>query len=160
MLNRLFVLMNSTGHEWQTLGAPLPFPPSKASQLMLRSPSMAHSPLAQNMLSVARTNSYCERHFIRRRSDKLDECSPVTWRFPMASAARSRKATASDPYETHDPFTVEYEITQPKFVDWSNKAVRIPAFLPLLGLPDPPAKPAAMAERLRLSTWARPSTSK
>jgi len=51
-------------------------------------------------------------------------------------------ATASDPYATHDPFTVEYEITQPKFLDWSKKPVRIPALLPLLGLPDPPAKPA------------------
>lgn len=51
------------------------------------------------------------------------------------------KANASDPYETHDPFTVEYEITQPKFVDWSKKLVRIPALLPLLGLPDPPEQP-------------------
>ena len=50
--------------------------------------------------------------------------------------------TTSDPYATHDPFTVEYEITQPKFVDWSKKPLRIPALLPLLGLPDPPAKPA------------------
>jgi hypothetical protein len=53
------------------------------------------------------------------------------------------KTTASDPYETHDPFTVEYEIAQPKFVDWSKKPLRIPAILPLIGLPDPPAKPAA-----------------
>ena len=51
--------------------------------------------------------------------------------------------TTSDPYATHDPFTVEYEITQPKFVDWSKKPLRIPALLPLLGIPDPPAKPAA-----------------
>ena len=50
--------------------------------------------------------------------------------------------TASDPYATHDPFTVEYEIAQPKFVDWSKKPLRIPALLPLLGLPDPPTKPA------------------
>ena len=50
--------------------------------------------------------------------------------------------TASDPYATHDPFSVEYEITQPKFLDWSKKPVRIPAMLPLLGLPDPPAQPA------------------
>src|SRR6185369_15505868 len=27
--------------------------------------------------------------------------------------------TASDPYATKEPFTVEYEISQPKFVDWS-----------------------------------------
>jgi hypothetical protein len=50
--------------------------------------------------------------------------------------------TASDPYATKTPFTVEYQITQPKFVDWSKKPVRIPALLPQLALPDPPAKPA------------------
>jgi hypothetical protein len=49
----------------------------------------------------------------------------------------------SDPMATKDPFTVEYEITQAKFVDWSKKPVRIPALLPQIALPDPPAKPAA-----------------
>ncbi|MGB8474747.1 MAG: DUF3857 domain-containing protein [Candidatus Acidiferrum sp.] len=48
--------------------------------------------------------------------------------------------TASDPYETHDPFKVEYAIAQPKFVNWSKKPVRVPALLPLLGLPDPAQK--------------------
>ena len=51
--------------------------------------------------------------------------------------------SASDPYATKDPFTVEYEITQPKFVDWSKKPVRIPPLLPQLGLPDPPATTAS-----------------
>lgn len=49
--------------------------------------------------------------------------------------------TASDPYATRDPFTVEYEVVQRKFVDWTKTPVRIPAILPLLGLPDPPAEP-------------------
>lgn len=49
----------------------------------------------------------------------------------------------SDPKETKNPFTVEYEITQPKFVDWSKKPVRIPVLLPQIGLPDPPAKTPA-----------------
>jgi hypothetical protein len=49
----------------------------------------------------------------------------------------------SDPMATKDPFTVEYEISQAKFVDWSKKQVRIPALLPQIGLPDPPAKQAA-----------------
>ena len=44
----------------------------------------------------------------------------------------------SDPYATKEPFTVEYEIAQPKFVDWAKKPVRIPALLPQLGLPDAP----------------------
>jgi len=51
--------------------------------------------------------------------------------------------TASDPYATKEPFSVEYELNQAKFVDWSKKPVRIPALLPQFGLPDPPAKPAA-----------------
>ena len=51
--------------------------------------------------------------------------------------------SASDPYATKEPFTVEYELDQPRFVDWSKKTVRIPALLPQLGLPDPPAKPAS-----------------
>jgi hypothetical protein len=49
---------------------------------------------------------------------------------------------ASDPYATDVPFTVDYEISTPKFVDWSKKPVRIPALLPQVGLPDPPGKPA------------------
>jgi Domain of Unknown Function with PDB structure (DUF3857) len=53
--------------------------------------------------------------------------------------------TASDPYATREPFTLDYEITMPKFVDWSKKPARIPALLPQLGLPDPPAKPSAGA---------------
>jgi Domain of Unknown Function with PDB structure (DUF3857) len=52
---------------------------------------------------------------------------------------------ASDPYATREPFTVDYEISMPKFVDWSKKPVRIPALLPQVALPDPPAKPAVGA---------------
>jgi hypothetical protein len=54
--------------------------------------------------------------------------------------------TASDPMATKDPFTVEYEITQAKFVDWSKKPVRIPALLPQIALPDAPGKAAAKIE--------------
>ncbi len=49
-------------------------------------------------------------------------------------------ATASDPMATKEPFTVEYELTQAKFVDWSKKPVRIPALLPQIGLPDTSTK--------------------
>jgi hypothetical protein len=59
---------------------------------------------------------------------------------------------ASDPMATKDPFTVEYEITQPKFVDWAKKPVRIPALLPQIALPDPPAKvpPGKAAPKIHL----------
>ena len=49
------------------------------------------------------------------------------------------KVEASDPKETKEPFTVEYQLTQLNFVDWAKKLVRIPALLPQIGLPDPPA---------------------
>jgi hypothetical protein len=53
------------------------------------------------------------------------------------------KVEASDPKETKDPFTVEYELTQLNFVDWAKKPVRIPALLPQIGLPDPAAAGAS-----------------
>jgi hypothetical protein len=53
---------------------------------------------------------------------------------------RITNVSASDPYATKEPFSVEYQITQPKFVDWAKKQVRIPALLPQVGLPDPPSK--------------------
>ncbi|HEY2819398.1 MAG TPA: DUF3857 domain-containing protein [Candidatus Acidoferrum sp.] len=49
-------------------------------------------------------------------------------------------ASASDPLATKNAFTVEYEISQPKFVDWSKKPVRIAAPLPVLTVPDLPGK--------------------
>jgi Domain of Unknown Function with PDB structure (DUF3857) len=51
--------------------------------------------------------------------------------------------TVSDPKGTKDPFVVEYDLTQPKFVDWTKKPVRIPALLPQIALPDPPSANAA-----------------
>lgn len=55
------------------------------------------------------------------------------------------KVSASDPLATREPFTVDYEINTPKFVDWTKKPVRIPALLPQVGLPDPPAKTSSGA---------------
>jgi uncharacterized protein DUF3857 len=52
------------------------------------------------------------------------------------------RAQASDPLSTEDPFTVEYDLTQLKFVDWSKKPVRIPALLPQIGLPEMPPSSA------------------
>jgi len=52
----------------------------------------------------------------------------------------------SDPCDTEKPFEVEYELTQENFVDWSKKPVRIPALLPLPGLPESPKKLAAGAK--------------
>jgi len=63
-------------------------------------------------------------------------------------------AQASDPLATEDPFTVEYALTQLKFVDWSKKPVRIPALLPQIGLPElpPPQATGKMAPKIELGT--------
>jgi hypothetical protein len=50
---------------------------------------------------------------------------------------------ASDPSNTRQPFSVDYEIAMSKFIDWSKKPVRIPALLPQLGLPDASANAVA-----------------
>ncbi|HLK04291.1 MAG TPA: DUF3857 and transglutaminase domain-containing protein [Candidatus Acidoferrum sp.] len=59
------------------------------------------------------------------------------------------RVKTSDPYDTEKPFEVEYELTQEKFVDWSKKPVRIPALLPLPGLPEVPKK-SAVAGKIEL----------
>jgi hypothetical protein len=67
----------------------------------------------------------------------------------------------SDPMETKEPFTVEYELTQAKFVDWAKKPVRIPALLPQIGLPDPPRKagPGEAQPKIELGTPLEVQTS-
>ena len=52
---------------------------------------------------------------------------------------------ASDPSNARQPFSVDYEIVMPRFVDWSKKPFRIPALLPQLGLPDASANAVAGA---------------
>jgi Domain of Unknown Function with PDB structure (DUF3857) len=54
--------------------------------------------------------------------------------------------SASDPLATGTPFTVEYAISQPKFIDWSKKSLHVPALLPNVALPDLPAAGAAVIE--------------
>src|SRR4029077_5014390 len=91
--------------------------------------------------------------FHRSRKDKWKELAQL---LALSDGFRGQiiTVTASDPYATKEPFTVDYEITQPKFVDWSKRPMRIPALLPQLGLPDPPARPApgAVASPVELGT--------
>jgi hypothetical protein len=57
------------------------------------------------------------------------------------------QVSASDPSATQEPFQVEYQISQAGFTDWSKKTVRIPAILPLPGLPDPAAAGEAQSTK-------------
>jgi len=52
-------------------------------------------------------------------------------------------ATASDPTATRDPFTLDFVLVQPDFLDWSQKRVLLAIPLPNFGLPNVPANPSA-----------------
>ena len=145
VLNRFFFLMNSTSHEWQKLEAPLPFPAKQ--RVAIDAALSADGTLSARAKYVIRGENelLLRTAFHQTPPDKWDGVAQL---LALSDGFRGKvsKASASDPYETHDPFTVAYEITQPKFSDWSKKPLRVPAILPLLGLPDPPAKlPAAGA---------------
>jgi hypothetical protein len=60
------------------------------------------------------------------------------------------RAEASDPLSTNAPFTVEYQLIQPRFVDWSKSPVRIPALLPQIGLPDLPSAQSPQGSALQV----------
>lgn len=144
ILNRLFFLMNSTGHEWQKLDAPLPFPAKQ--RVTIDATLSGEGALSARAKYVMRGENELLLRLAFHQSPR-EKWDNVAQLLALSDGFRGKitKATASDPYETHEPFTISYDITQPKFVDWSKKPLRIPALLPLLGLPDPPAKPGAGA---------------
>ncbi len=153
VLDRFFYEMNSTGHEWEKLEAPLPFPAKQ--RVTIDATLSADGALSVRAKYVIRGENelLLRTAFHQTPRDKWDGVAQL---LALSDGFRGKvaKASASDPYETHDPFTVEYQITQPKFVDWSKKPLRIPAILPLLGLPDPPTKtaPGAAANPIDLGT--------
>jgi hypothetical protein len=141
VLNRTFSVMNSTGHEWQAFIRKLPF---LARQNVEVDASLASDGklAAKVHYSVRGDNELLLRvAFHQSPKEKWKEVAQL---LSLSDGFRGQIASvnASDPYVTKEPFTVEYEISQPKFVDWSKKPVRIPAILPLVGLPDAPAKAA------------------
>ena len=153
VLARVLDGMNSTGREWQTISPRLPFA------------SFQHVQVTANLTAEGSLDA--KVHYSMRGENELllrvafhqsprDKWKAVAQLLALSDGFRGKvtSITASDPYATKEPFTVEYEITQPKFVDWSKKPVRIPALLPQVGLPDPPAKtaPGAATSAIDLGT--------
>jgi hypothetical protein len=124
-----------------TIPVDLPF--SSVQRVSLQSALSAEGSLTAKIKYVMRGDNELLLRVAFHQSPK-EKWSEVAQLLALSDGFRGKvsNVSTSDPYATHDPFTVEYEITQPKFVDWSKKPLRIPALLPLLGLPDPPAKPA------------------
>ncbi|MGB2623904.1 MAG: DUF3857 domain-containing protein [Candidatus Acidiferrum sp.] len=144
VLNRGLYAMNSAAPEWQELESDPPFPSSQHVTIAavlgkdgtLKS-SVRYSMRGQNELLLR----------VAFHKTPKENWKNVAQLLALSDGFRGQvtSVTASDPYATHEPFRVEYEIAEPKFVNWSKTPVRIPALLPLFGLPDPPAGSADAA---------------
>jgi len=136
VLNGLFYEMNSTGHEWQPLKIEQPFP---SVQKVLVSAHLDEEGLLKAKVRYALRGDNELLLRVAFHKTPKEKWQDVAQLLAISDGFRGdiTNVTASDPYATHEPFQVAYEITQPKFIDWSKKPIRIPALLPSPGLPDP-----------------------
>ncbi len=58
----------------------------------------------------------------------------------------------SDPSATREPFQFEYSLSQPNFMDWSNKKSKMDLPLPSMGLPNPPEEKEGGTDKVDLGT--------
>src|SRR3982074_3036281 len=126
LLEREFYAMNSTGHEWQTISPHLPF--ASFQRVQVNANLTAEGSLeAKVHYSMRGENELLLR--ITFHQSPREKWKEVAQLLALSDGFRGKvtSVTASDPYATKEPFSVEYEITQPKFVDWAKKSVRIPA---------------------------------
>jgi len=129
-------------HSWRKLSADLPF---KSSQRVIVDAAIS---LDGTLNAKVKYTMRGDNELLLRvafHQSPRDKWKDVAQLLALSDGFRGKiiSASASDPYATKQPFAIDYEITQPKFVDWSKKPVRIPALLPFLGLPEPPAKTEA-----------------
>ena len=145
VLNRGFYVKNSTGHEWAEIPPTLPFPAFQ--KVNAEAGINAEGTLTAKLKYVTRGQNELVLRLAFHQTPK-ERWKEVAGLLALSDGFRGTitNVTASDPTATKDPFTVEYEITQPKFVDWSKKPVRIPALLPQIALPDAPGKTAQKIE--------------
>jgi Domain of Unknown Function with PDB structure (DUF3857) len=144
VVNRSFALMNSTGHEWEPLSVQPPF--SSTQRVNISASLGGEGTLNGRVRYTMRGDNELLLRVAFHQAPK-EKWKEVAQLLALSDGFRGKvtNVTASDPYATKEPFQVEYEITQPKFVDWTKKLVRIPALLPLLTLPDALAKAGANA---------------
>jgi hypothetical protein len=139
ILNRQFILLNSAGHEWQTIHPRQPF--AGFQKVSVAATLTSDGTLTSKVHYTLRGDNELLLRVAFHQAPK-EKWKEVAQLLALSDGFRGKikNVAASDPFATNEPFTVEYEITQPKFVDWSKKPVRIPALLPQVGLPDPPGK--------------------
>jgi hypothetical protein len=160
LLRREFFVLNSTGQEW--IKTPTE-PPFSAFQKVGVDAVLADSgQLIAKVKYVLRGENELLLRVAFHQAPK-EKWKDIATLLAVSDGFRGQvtAAEASDPLATEDPFTVEYELTQLKFVDWSKKPVRIPALLPQIGLPDSPpaALPGTPAPKIELGTPLNVQTS-
>jgi hypothetical protein len=134
---------------WKTISEELPF---RASQRVSVDAALAADGAlnAKVKYSMRGDNELLLR--IAFHQSPRDKWKEVAQLLALSDGFRGKiiSASASDPTVTKLPFTVEYEISETKFVDWTKKPVRIPALLPQLAVPDLPEKAADGAAALSI----------
>jgi hypothetical protein len=142
LLRRDMIISNSTGHEWVETSNSLPF---AAFQRVGVNATLGQD---GNLKAKLKYTLRGENELLLRvafHTTPKEKWKDVAGLLALSDGFRGviTNINASDPMATKDPFTVEYELTQEKFVDWAKKPVRIPALLPQIGLPDTSAKTSA-----------------
>jgi hypothetical protein len=145
ILNLGFAFLNSSGHEWEELSTSPPF--AAFQKVNVEASISGEGTLKARLKYVTRGDNELVQRMAFHQTPK-ERWKEVAGLLALSDGFRGTitNVMASDPMATKDPFTVEYEITQPKFVDWSKKPVRIPALLPQIALPDLPGKTAGKIE--------------
>jgi hypothetical protein len=144
---QVFVVGPAVEDRWERVLTAVPFPSSQGVKID------ASLTVDGKLTSKVRYSMRGENELLLRvafHQTPRDKWDGVAQLLALSDGFRGQvsKTAVSDPYATHEPFTVRYEISQLKFVDWVKKPVRVPAILPLLGLPDPPAKTAPRSDPL------------
>lgn len=152
-LNRGIYALNSEGHEWIDIPSKLPFPAFQ--KVSVDATIAGDGQLTAKVKYVLRGENELLLRVAFHQAPK-DKWKDIAGLLAISDGFRGQvtRAQASDPLSTEEPFTVEYDLTQLKFVDWSKKPVRIPALLPQIGLPEmpPPSAQSKGAPKIVLGT--------
>ena len=141
------IIQRSSYYSWQKIPQALPFAASQ--RVTTEATARADGALVAKLRYFMRGDNELVLRVALHQTPK-EKWKEVAQLLALSDGFRGQigNVSAADPYETREPIWLEYEITQPKFLDWTKKPLRIPAILPLVGLPDPAAKPPSGAAPL------------
>jgi Flp pilus assembly protein TadD/transglutaminase-like putative cysteine protease len=88
-----------------------------------------------------------------RRTPQANWKDLVQWIATMDQLfGRVNEVKASDPEDTERPFTLEYSMAWPAYLDWSRKSAQLSLPVPNIGLPDANDETAAQDEPIELGS--------